>query len=238
LITGAEKIARFIEMFGFIFLAGGLLGIYIEFKTPGFGLPGLTGMVLLAIFFWGHHIVGLSGSFELLVFLAGIVLLALEIFVIPGFGVAGISGLLLIVLALFLSMVQHIPGGNWFHLPAMQVEEALQNLGIGLGISAVLGMVAAHFLPKTSGFQHLMLSASLDSDKGVSASEQHDDLLGRTGTALTPLHPSGFARIDGSRINVVARGAYIAKGASVKVAEIHGSRIVVDENRNRQDSTE
>ena len=135
--------ARLIEVLGFLFLGGGLLGIYIEFKTPGFGIPGLAGITLLAIFFWGHYIAGLSGTFELILFLLGMLLLALEIFVIPGFGIAGISGLLLITLALFLSMVQHIPGGSWFELPEFQINGALQNLSLGLGIAAILGMLAA-----------------------------------------------------------------------------------------------
>ncbi|MBU3979255.1 hypothetical protein KKE68_06170, partial [Patescibacteria group bacterium] len=39
-ITPAEKIARYIELFSILFLAGGILGLYIEFKTPGFGVPG------------------------------------------------------------------------------------------------------------------------------------------------------------------------------------------------------
>ncbi len=227
-MSDAEHIARFIEMFGFLFLAGGLLGIYIEFKTPGFGIPGLAGITLLAIFFWGHNIVGLSGSFELIVFLLGLILLALEIFVIPGFGVAGVSGMLLIVLSLFMSMVQHTPGGNWFELPRMQTEGALQNLGLALGISAILGMLAAKFLPKTKGFQSLMLSTALSSNKGVTASAIHHELLNAKGRAVTKLHPAGFANINGKRINVVTRGAFIEPGTPIIVTETHGNRIIVD----------
>ncbi|MDD3276953.1 MAG: ATP-dependent Clp protease proteolytic subunit, partial [Kiritimatiellales bacterium] len=46
-ITPAEKIARFIAAFAPILLMIGLGGIYIEIKTPGFGLPGITGTAAL-----------------------------------------------------------------------------------------------------------------------------------------------------------------------------------------------
>ncbi|MDV7399292.1 hypothetical protein RZS08_48220, partial [Arthrospira platensis SPKY1] len=64
-VTWAERVARFIAALAPLFLLGGLLGIYIEVRTPGFGVPGLLGIVSLAIFFWGHHIAGLAGMEEL-----------------------------------------------------------------------------------------------------------------------------------------------------------------------------
>jgi membrane-bound serine protease (ClpP class) len=228
-ITSTEKIARFIEMFSIIFLAGGLLGIYIEFKTPGFGVPGIAGMLLLSIFFWGHHVAGLTGSLELLIFALGIILLALEIFVIPGFGVAGISGLCLIALSLFMAMIEHYPGTDWYTPPgSFQLEGAGESLGISLGLTVVLALMAALFLPKTKVFHSLQLSSELDRKHGVTASAPTDSLLGAKGLAATQLHPSGFGTFGSKRINVIARGAFIDAGAPIVVAETHGSRIVVD----------
>jgi membrane-bound serine protease (ClpP class) len=230
-ITTAERVARWIELFGFLFLAGGLLGIYIEFKTPGFGVPGVTGIVLLAIFFWGHHIAGLTGGAEILIFALGLLLLALEIFVIPGFGVTGITGITLIMLSLFMAMVEHYPGTDWFEPPQIHMKDALMQLGLGLAMALALGLVVARFLPRTSAFQSLMLSSELDHEHGVTASAPTDSLLGATGKALTPLHPAGFGSFDGKRLNVVARGAFIDPGTPIVVAETHGNRIVVDVDR-------
>ena len=42
----------------------GILGVFIELKTPGFGIPGICGLVLLAIFFLGHYVAGLAGVEE------------------------------------------------------------------------------------------------------------------------------------------------------------------------------
>ncbi len=230
-VTTAERIARFIELLAPLFLAGGLLGIYIEFKTPGFGIPGITGMVLLAIFFWGHHVAGLTGSVELIVFSLGLMLLALEIFVIPGFGIAGITGLSLILLALFMAMVEHYPGTDWFKLPTIQLAGAFRDLGLALAMTLGLGLVVARFLPKTHAFQHLMLATELDTAHGVTASAPTDALLGAKGKAVTQLHPAGFGSFDGKRLNVVARGAFIDVGSPIVVAETHGNRIVVDVER-------
>lgn len=227
--TRAEQVARYIELFSFIFLAGGLLGIYIEFKTPGFGLPGILGGLMLAIFFWGHRIAGLSGDLELILFATGTLLLLLEILVIPGFGVAGITGIALILVSVFFSMVRHSPGTPWFRLPPVQIENALQNLGLALAMTLGLGLVATRFLPRTPGFQQLVLNAALATPATAPSVAILDrPLPGSRGTALTPLHPAGFATVNGKRTNVVARGAFIDQGAEVVVAEIHGNRIVVD----------
>jgi membrane-bound serine protease (ClpP class) len=244
--TAAEQIARYIEQFAFIFLAGGLLGIYIEFKTPGFGLPGILGGILLAIFFWGHRIAGLSGDIELVLFAIGLLLLLLELLVIPGFGIAGVSGIALIMAAVFFSMVRHAPAMPTFSFPAEDLQKAANQLGLAMAVALVLGMVAARFLPRTQAFQHLVLSTALaggsaatatgDSSGGSPAA--NTPMIGTTGTALTPLHPAGFASVVNRRLNVVARGDFIEPGESVVIAEIHGNRIVVDRQRtNTSDET-
>lgn len=231
-LSGAERIARYIELFSFLFLAGGLLGIYIEFKTPGFGLPGILGGLLLAVFFWGHRIAGLAGDLELILFALGALLLVLELLVIPGFGVAGLSGIALVLVSIFLSMVRHVPGTAWFRIPSFQMENAFQNLGLGLSMALVMGLLVARYLPRTRGFQHLVLNAVL-SGSGSTTPEAGLDIPspGSEGTALTALRPAGFASIDGRRINVVARGEFINAGERVMIAEVFGNRIVVDKSR-------
>ncbi|MCI0340667.1 MAG: hypothetical protein L0216_05880, partial [Planctomycetales bacterium] len=87
-----------------LFLVG-LLALYVEFKTPGFGVAGAIGLSCLALFFFGHLVVGLAELHEVLLFVAGVGLLALELFVIPGFGVAGILGILCILGSLVLAQI-------------------------------------------------------------------------------------------------------------------------------------
>src|SRR5438093_7238083 len=59
--TGAERLALWINMINPLLLIIGIAGIYIEFKTPGFGLPGIVGIAAFALYFLGGYIAGLSG---------------------------------------------------------------------------------------------------------------------------------------------------------------------------------
>lgn len=54
-----------------------------------------------------------------------------------------------------------------------------------------------------------------------------DSRIGSKGTAATDLRPSGFARIDGKKTDVVAARGYIDEGSEIVVTEVHGSRVVV-----------
>ncbi|MFV0415945.1 MAG: NfeD family protein [Chthoniobacterales bacterium] len=61
---------------------------------------------------------------------------------------------------------------------------------------------------------------------------KYDALLGKTGSALTALRPSGVALIDGTRIDVVADSAWIEKNATLIVTEVEGSRVEVRQLEN------
>ena len=55
------------------------------------------------------------------------------------------------------------------------------------------------------------------------------ELLNGTGVALTQLRPSGTAKINGKRVDVVTEGGLIERGTAVKVIAVEGARIVVRE---------
>ena len=59
--TGVEKVGTWINQLSSILLILGIVGIYLEFKTPGFGIPGIVGLVAFAIYFLGGYVAGLSG---------------------------------------------------------------------------------------------------------------------------------------------------------------------------------
>ena len=52
-------------------------------------------------------------------------------------------------------------------------------------------------------------------------------LVGKEGTALTTLRPSGMALIEDKRFNVVTDGEYIEKDSPIRIVKIEGTRIVV-----------
>ena len=60
------------------------------------------------------------------------------------------------------------------------------------------------------------------------APHQHTSpFAGKAGVALSVLRPSGIARIEGHRLDVVTRGEMIDAGEDVRVVEVLGNRIVV-----------
>ncbi|MGU5070906.1 hypothetical protein MAX92_23610, partial [Escherichia coli] len=55
------------------------------------------------------------------------------------------------------------------------------------------------------------------------------ELVGKTGTSVTPLRPAGTAVFDEERLDVVADGEFIPANRTVTITFVEGSRIVVKE---------
>src|ERR1051325_10842404 len=107
--SGAEKLASWLNLISPILLIIGAIGIYIEFKTPGLGLPGRVGIIAFALYFFGGYVAGLSGMEWVAVFILGLILLGLELFIFTGTAVLGVIGGLLMVLALVMALVDTYP---------------------------------------------------------------------------------------------------------------------------------
>jgi membrane-bound serine protease (ClpP class) len=59
------------------------------------------------------------------------------------------------------------------------------------------------------------------------AAGRNQSLVGLEGEALTPLRPSGTARIDGRRLDVSAVGDFLEEGAKLEVVSADGLRVAV-----------
>lgn len=227
-VTPAEKIARIIATFAPILLMIGLGGIYLEIKTPGFGLPGILGTTALVLFFFGHHIAGLAGMEDVVIFIIGFILLFIEVFVTPGFGILGTGGIALILFSLLSAMTWKMPGHFFPALDSSTLQVAIRNLSIAAVGTVAIGFFAGKFLPKSRVIRPLVLGQSTDKAEGFVAANDRAELLGKEGTAEMNLHPAGRALFNGERINVITRGEFIEKGSAVRIAEIHGAHIVVE----------
>ncbi|HVS18167.1 MAG TPA: NfeD family protein [Planctomycetota bacterium] len=63
---------------------------------------------------------------------------------------------------------------------------------------------------------------------GEAATDARDRAaIGREGTVESALRPTGIARIDGRRVDVVTRGEQLEPGTRVRVVEVSGNRLVV-----------
>jgi membrane-bound serine protease (ClpP class) len=226
-VSAAERIARLIAGIAPILMIIGLGGLWLEFKTPGFGIFGITGIVCLLLFFFGHHIAGLAGMEDLLIFVLGVTLLAVEIFVTPGFGVMGISGLLLIFISFITAMSERMPG-QWrpveFSFETFSVPIAKVTLSF-VGAMALVAIVG-RFLPQTRMFRSLTL------EEVVPDMKEEIDLLGLEGYAHSDLRPGGTAYFGDRKIDVITYGDYISRQTPVRIVEVHGSRIVVEDISN------
>ena len=67
-INWAEEIGLWLNGIAPLILSIGLVCIFVEFKTPGFGIFGVVGLLLLLVFFGSKYIAGLAGQEELLIF--------------------------------------------------------------------------------------------------------------------------------------------------------------------------
>ena len=53
--TGFERLASYLTVLAPLLLVGGILGAYIEIKTPGFSLPGIFSVICFSLFFAGSY---------------------------------------------------------------------------------------------------------------------------------------------------------------------------------------
>jgi membrane-bound serine protease (ClpP class) len=223
----AENFVRFIThpIVSSLLITIGMLGIILEIRTPGFGVPGVLGIGSLALFFWGHWLVQLAGWEEILLVISGVVLLAAEIFIIPGFGVAGVLGIAALLSGLSLSL---IGGGATWDFILKTVGRVIFSL-----LLAIVGsLVLLRFLPRLPFGKRLILETGLAAGEGYASPPETDhNWLGKGGTTVSPLRPSGIADVEGERVDVVSDGEFIEAGAQIVVSRVDGNRIVVRRHR-------
>ncbi len=226
--TEAETLGLWINAIGPVLLIIGMLGLYIEFKTPGFGLPGIIGIAAFALYFLGGYVAGLSGLGWAVVFIVGLALLLLELFVFPGHFIAGIAGIVLMLVAIVMGMVDIYPGTP--ALPTFgQVRLPLRDLSLALTVAGIGVVVLARFLPQTPWFHRLISQTASGEVSVATLTARQQARLGQTGVAVSPLHPGGKARFGEELLDVVTQGEMVGAGRPVRVIGHTGADAVVEE---------
>lgn len=142
--------------------------------------------------------------------LAGFVLIGMEIF-IPG-GILGIFGTIAWIAAAVVGW-RHFPD-PWNMLSAF----ALFIVGIFTFV------IWIRYFPKSPVGRSLSLN---DSTATYKSHITIDLPIGTIGVALSTLRPSGIAKFDGRRIDVVAAGEWIEAGETVKISSTSGGHVSV-----------
>ena len=231
-MTYSEEWAKWLANITPILLGVGMLLLFVEFKTPGFGLFGIGGIVLLGLFFISQNIAGLAGNEPILFFALGLICLCIEIFVLPGLFVFGLLGLILIIGSLLFAMADFWPGQG-LPLSFELLQLPLINLVSALGIAIVGALVFARLFKGSFIERSIVLSSSLQSnldEVGKVDFAQEEQLIGKHGLSVTRLNPSGLIEIEGKQYEAHAEINYIEKGKSVLVCSMDNFKINVKEH--------
>ncbi len=210
----AERLARLITnpTFATILLTVAMAALFLEIMTAGFGVAGSISLISFTLFFGGHIFAGFAGYEVVVLFVIGIILLLIEAF-IPNFGIVGATGIVAV--------------GGSVVLSTANTSQGIMMFLVSLIFSIVLISFSLRFMNKKGFFKHIILSYSEEKDLGYIGPRSYHDLVGKKGSSVTPLRPSGTAIVDGKRMDVVSEGGYVGPNQEIEVIHVEGVRIVV-----------
>ena len=231
--TWVDKLLHFLaspNVALFLLLIGGA-AVYAELQTPGVGLGGMVAFICFLLFFWAKAFDGTATALEILLFVAGLACVVIEVFVLPGIGMGifALGGGLMIIVSLVLASQTFIFPHSSYEL--RQMTNSLLVVG-----GAVAGTVAAiaglrRWLPHAPVFNRMLLeppsAAEAEYIDQRESMVNYEHLLGRSGTAVTRLAPSGKAQIGDELVDVITSGEFVDRDSSVVVIEVRGNRVLV-----------
>lgn len=184
----------------YLLMMAGMLGLYIEITTPGFGFPGILGAICLVLALTALQVLSVNYGALALV-LVGLGLLVAEAFT-PSFGLLGAGGVVAFLL------------GSFFLFDAGELGYGVARsliLQVGLAFALVLFALSvlamrAHRRPVRTG---------------------HEGLIGERGVTLSPVAPSGRVRVHGEQWSARAADEAIEGGEAVEVVGVEGLVVIV-----------
>jgi len=225
-VTWSEKLAQYLVTLTPLLMGIGMMFLFIEFRTPGFGVFGILGALFLGIVFFGHYAAGLSGYEPVLLFVLGVILVLVEILFFPGILVGFVVGTLMILGSLLWAMADFLPdepitiSGDLFLRP-------LFNLVSGVLIAVLIFLAIVRFLPRGGLWGRLVLEKAVAGEPGALQAldswampeerEAAASRVGLRGTAVTSLFPSGQVEIGGRRYEARLEVGMADPGTPVKV---------------------
>ncbi len=183
-----------------VLLMIGVYGLFFEFTSPGFGVPGVAGAISLLLAMYGLHMLPVNWVGVVLLLL-GAALMVTEALV-PRFGVFGIGGI-----------VAFVAGGM------MLVEPDVPGFGIPLMAILIVALTSAALIIVGGGLALRARKRAVVS--GV------EEMVGATGTVFSVDAEGGWADIHGERWRVRSTKP-LAVGTRVRVTAVDGLTLVTE----------
>ena len=162
-----------------------------------------------------YEMLGPTAVATIVCLIIALVMFVIELFT-PGVGVAGATGLLALIAVIVMQL-------GWGHPRVALYIIAIALLLIILGLIWIIRSFQRGRLSKS----FLVLKEHSDGTSVPEVAAAKNELLGKTGIALTTLRPSGIAEIDGKRVDVMTAGSFIQKGETITVIKAEGIHILV-----------
>jgi membrane-bound serine protease (ClpP class) len=225
-INWAENAGLWLNGIAPLLLSIGLVLLFIEFKTPGFGVFGILGIGFILIFFGSKYVSGLAGQEEVLLFLIGFCLVLVEVFLAPGLFLPALLGLALMFGSLIWAMVDVWPGQeiDWsfalFRVPLVELAQSF-------GLAFILGYLAIKVMGKTPMGKSMLLETSVGNLKPNQTSVLIEP--NKVGVTVSELYPVGKVQIDGKTYEARSVIGKIEKGQRIKVLKHSVYELVVED---------
>lgn len=228
-VTWSEKFAQYLTLATPILLGLGLLGLFIEFKTPGFGIFGILGLSFLGLVFFGQYAAGLSGHEPLLFFIIGITLVVIDLIFFPGTFVLALLGITLMLGSLVWAMSDLWPQEP-LEFSSDVFVRPIANVLAGVILAMLMFLGLLKFLPRGGLWGHMVLDAAVrgEPDGYVTPADRAATMAGQRGVAVTPLLPSGQVEIAGKRYEARLAVGSADAGAPVVVTRQGEFSLIVE----------
>jgi membrane-bound serine protease (ClpP class) len=228
--TWAESLFRWLTspMIAGLLLMLGIGGIYVEMKTPGVSLPGIVGIICLALFFGSHYLIGVAEWLDLILVIAGLALIIAEVFVFPGHGILAAAGMISLLAGLYLTLTGvTIPQYSWEY---ERIEGAATSLAVAGSTLVLLIYATWKLFPHTPLYGAFVLQYAQHTANGytVQTAGQQDSAIGLKGVASSMLRPAGRGRFGDTTYSIVTRGDFIENGTPIVIVQVDGNRFVVE----------
>ena len=229
-IHWAESLARTLAHVAPILMLIGFGALYLEFKTPGFGVFGIIGIIALCIVFGGQYISGFATNTGAIFLFLGVVLMLVEMFILPGTFIAGALGVLSFIVAISLTVDPDI--ADKLPKDVSGTDNFLQNAtrvlyyALGAIIIPILG--SRFIIPMIPSKYGIAIHETLEDAHATTIQEEYPELeIGLEGITKNLLRPSGKAVFLGKTYDVDAQSGFIEANTTVKIISIQGQTINV-----------